>query len=551
MNGAAVLTDDEDLPDVPAVEFGGTDQARINYLSVSQLKTAAPWVEGGCLRKWYLKKVKGLEEPQRGSQELGKQVHAELEHYMLTGEDVLGPIARAALPYLPPPKLMLGCEVSITESNKPITGAKLLTDGIPLVGFVDRVDDKLAPGTEGPFVSVVDYKTSSNPEKWAASPEDLSTTETAAGIQMVGYAVALSNDLGQLREPQGVFLEHLYLHTKPTKADIAAKRDAKQVVGSITPAKARAEWAKRIDPLAARLRQVAKAKTLDEVEPSWESCGAYGGCHFHGTCLMNEAKAKPKPEVKHMSLKELLASRRNSSAPLQPSIAVEPQIAPNVTVVTTGVAADAAEPTPVIVPPDAPKSDPAKAAEAPPEAKPPETEKPKRGRKPKDTAQNPADATAAGSAAASGNPVQSATVATGAQSPAGAEVSESCADCGSESHFVHSVSANGPVKLELFVDCIGKNPGSPLGPYVEATLATFKKAFPDLLDIRCAPKKNAEGKDHPLAFGGWRGVLSAEVKMNPPAPGRYFALGVAQSEILQVVTEALEPLCAEFTKGVR
>ena len=108
--------DDEAFPDVPSVEFGGTPNARLNYLSVSQLKTASL-----CLRKWWLKKVAGLEEPKSAALEIGTEVHAQLEHYLKTGEDVLGEIARPALRYLPEPnKAGTLLEQPITKQVRPI-----------------------------------------------------------------------------------------------------------------------------------------------------------------------------------------------------------------------------------------------------------------------------------------------------------------------------------------------------------------------------------------------------------------------------------------------
>lgn len=504
MSAAEKLTDDEDLPDIPAVEFGGTPQARINYLSVSQLKSAAYWTNEGCLRKWFLKKVKGLPEPMRGNLELGKQVHAQLEHYAKTGDPVLGDIARAALRFFPARDSIIGIEVSITESNRPeIVGAKLKADGIPLVGFIDRVDLPLG----GP-VRVVDYKTSKNPEAYGASPEDLTTTATGPGIQMVGYTVAVAEDLGPLTldDSDTVEVEHLYLHTKPTKKQVDEGKDAMQVVGHLTVGRARAEWRERIDPLAAKLREVARCSDVTQVEPNTNACGAFGGCAFYATCLVADSNPSPQQE-KRMSLAEIMKKRREAAAAAgsAPSTPPPPEPKPE------------SRPDPVIVPPDAPKSDPAKAAEPMPESAPPvetaapaETEKPKRGRKPK----------TAGAA-------EVVTYDAGA------------------AEYVEAA------RLELFVDCVPNSPAAPLAPYIAERLAAFTKAFPDLIDVRCSPKKTADGKDHPLAYGAWKGALATECRLHPPTPGRYFVLGAAQNEIASVVVEALEPSCSEFVRGVR
>jgi len=505
--------------DVPAVEFGRTPNARINYLSVSQLKSARL-----CLRKWYLKKVVGLDEPMRASLELGTLVHAQLEHYLKTGENTLGEIAAAALPYLPEPKTSLGYEVAITETVRPVIKSKLTADGIPLVGFIDRIDQR-----PGRAIRVVDYKTSKDPEKWAATPEQLTSTEHDAGIQMVGYAVSESEEL----PVDEVELEHLILHTKPTKKDRAEGRTAKQVIAKITPKKARDEW-ERMNLLARKLREVAKAKTLDEVEPSWESCGAFGGCAFHATCLVNECRSKtPTPNgEKPMSLADILAKRKALSAPPQTSIVPVPAtVPPTVTVTTTTTAASAPEPVPQVVPPDAPPSDPAKAADPLPNPdmeKNPDAEKPKRGRKPKASA-------------------DAATV-----THAAVEMKTDAADAMIAE--VKKTLTETPSGFNLFIDCIPSSGAIAFAGYVDARLDTIREAFPDLIDVRLAPKKgkNAEGKDvdHPLAYGGWKGVLAAECRLNPPQ-GNLCALGVYGSEFMQVAIEALEPLAKVVVRGVR
>lgn len=507
---AAPALEEDDLPDVSAVENGGTPEAVINYLSVSQLKKAAE-----CERKWWFTKVLHLEEPSRASQELGKQVHKQLEHYMLTGENVLGDIARAALPYLPKPDPLKLVEASITASNKPISGPTLTADGIPLVGFIDRID-------EGAVPRAADYKTSKNPEQWAATPAQLATTAEQPGIQMVGYAISLAEQLG-LRDDALIELEHLYLHTKPTKADKAAKRDAKQVIGTITPKKARDEW-ERMNLLARRLRDVAKANSLNEVRPTWTACKNFGGCFFQAQCLIHQTKAKEQ----NVNLAARILNRPTTPTTTTPTTtpppaATTPEPKLRLVDLTGDQVLKAAEQNPhgsttelkaaataTIVPPDAPKSDPKLAAEQPPAPPPPSA-----------------------AAAAAGEP----------EKPKKARAAKSPASTGSE--------------LRVFVDCMPNAIESqPLAGYVAGLIGDMEKTF-KCIDIRCAAKKykTDEGQEleNPLAYGGWKGVLSAAIKVQPPAAGTYVVLGASGSEIMQVVTEALESLCApgNFVRGVR
>ncbi len=62
------------------------------------------------------------------------------------------------------------------------------------------------------------------------------------------------------------------------------------------------------------------------------------------------------------------------------------------------------------------------------------------------------------------------------------------------------------------------------------------------LDVRCA------SKDSPMAYGAWKGFLTAWVRENPPAPGLYFARGT--SDFDTVVVDALASI-ADITRGVR
>lgn len=543
MNASPVrIEDDEAFPDVPAVEHGGTPDAKINYLSVSQLKSAAYWTPGGCLRKWWYKKIAGLEEPERASLQIGTEVHAQLEHYLKTGDDVLGDIARLALPYLPKPDRALYLEHPITASVRPISGALLEADGIPLVGFIDRIDPLLRP-------KVVDYKTSSNPEKYAAQPEDLTTTQTEAGIQMVGYAVAVSK---KFPGAQCVDLEHIVIPTRPTK-----KSKAIQVGATIRVSDAREEW-KRCDGLARELREVAKAPKVEDVPANYGACGAYGGCPFYGSCLVADSKANQPRKEEKMSLKELLAKRGQAPSSAASPAANGAANPAQVVEVPGAPVATGNDAVPVIVPPDAPKSDPKLAAEPLPEAL--DT------RSFKDPA--PVEtASTVGHAAETPKPepkkrgpkakalTMKVEVDT-AEAQAKIEALEALVKTASEDAAILVDGRNG---FSLHIDCVPHVPGKSiatvdLASYVAARVAEIQAAFPDIIDIRNAPKKgkNAEGKDvdHPLAFGAWKGVLAAQCRMNPPK-GTVVATGVYGSEFAQVAIEALEPLAQVVVKGVR
>ncbi|WP_269149117.1 PD-(D/E)XK nuclease family protein [Corallococcus macrosporus] len=100
----------------------------------------------------------------------------------------------------------------------------------------------------------------------------------------------------------------------------------------------------------------------------------------------------------------------------------------------------------------------------------------------------------------------------------------------------------------LFVDCIpttfdGPTPES-LTNYVDTMHRKVAEAG-GVDDVRFA------GSDSALGFGKWRGALAMAARAELPAPGSYVALGVAQSELMQVIVEALEPAFDMVVRGTR
>jgi hypothetical protein len=175
--------------------------------------------------------------------------------------------------------------------------------------------------------------------------------------------------------------------------------------------------------------------------------------------------------------------------------------------------------TAAVIPPDAPKSNPALAAEAPPA---PVAETPKRKRRTKEEI---------------------------AADDAAVKAHEAELDA------TEPQAASGPLApaVVVYVDCLPNAAAQPLAPYIGKIAAQIEKTF-DAVDIRCAPKKQKDGAENPLAFGGWKGVLASAIKAEPPAPGIYVILGTAGSEIAQVAVEALESVCTapgSFVRGVR
>src|SRR5262249_34814027 len=93
----------------------------LRYTSMSQITTFDPVQYGGCPRRWYYKYVLNLPEPPFKAGEIGENVHKQIEHYLKTGENTLGDLARAGQHLLPKPGKDLEVEYSFGYNGQPLT----------------------------------------------------------------------------------------------------------------------------------------------------------------------------------------------------------------------------------------------------------------------------------------------------------------------------------------------------------------------------------------------------------------------------------------------
>ncbi|TQF14235.1 PD-(D/E)XK nuclease family protein [Myxococcus llanfairpwllgwyngyllgogerychwyrndrobwllllantysiliogogogochensis] len=415
----------------------------IQRLSVSQLKKHKL-----CPRAWYFAKVLRLPEPSTGAQQVGTEGHAQLEHYLSTGEDVLGAFAKAGAHLLPTP----GPDLLVEQ---PLDGAPPLTaGGIPFTGFIDLVDARNL-ATDG-VLRITDHKFTSNIASNAATPEQLADANTEPGLQMVGYGAWALSQAERFPGVRELELEHLYYQTR-------GQRLAASVVASVPVEHIAREWRTKVEPQVEAMKTHAQAARASDVPANYgPACTKYGGCPFMAKCLTGENKT--------MSLRDKLLSKPSESVP------------------TTDAAVD----LPAVLPPDAPQPAPVQMA---PEVA--EQPAPKRRGRPR-KAPEPAQATS-------------------------------------------------DLRV-LFVDCVptkhdGPRPESLTG-YVDDMHHKVAQAG-GVDDVRFA------GSDSPLGFGKWRGALAMAARVELPPPGIYTALGVAQSELMQVIVEALEPSFDVVVRGIR
>lgn len=287
----------------------------VRYFSVSALQAADPNTYAGCLRRYWWKYVARKKEPEGKSQKEGKDCHAEAEHYLKTGEDVLGPVMRAGKHLMPRPGddlIIEGDFSSVENLNQAIhlrlkslaqdvpwrmqaekeveKLAGLCAAGVPLLGFIDvqhaRGEYVNAAGAlrkederHGHVVENIDHKTTSQigdrmergelKRGFAKSPEDL-----AHAIQMNGY--------GKFRINRDPTIDHV--RSTHINYQTRGAREAKLVTILVSKEHIEKEWEK-VSALAREIIHVAREERADLVPATPASCNSFRvGCPHRDYC---------------------------------------------------------------------------------------------------------------------------------------------------------------------------------------------------------------------------------------------------------------------------
>ncbi len=291
----------------------------IRYTSVSALQTFDPETYGGCPRRYFFKYVMKKPEPQTKAMAAGTEIHKQLEHYLLSGEDVLGPVARAGKHFLPRPGADLIVEKDFGDETRALRlredrirsndsrldsvvaqTAGLSVAGIPLVGYIDvrhargeYVDEEGNLRRElpqyGRVTEVVDHKSTSNLDYAKTS------AELADALQMVGYA----NVKTIIENSDSIRLSHISYQTRGAKA-------AKKATTIISAAVARRKW-ERVERLAPAMSDVVRARRPEDVDVQLKSCNAYHpGCPHQSYC--------DRPQITILDVFQITKGESNMSA---------------------------------------------------------------------------------------------------------------------------------------------------------------------------------------------------------------------------------------------
>ncbi|KKW46589.1 MAG: hypothetical protein UY96_C0003G0092 [Parcubacteria group bacterium GW2011_GWB1_56_8] len=275
-----------------SIVFGHT----IRYVSASSISAFDPNQEGGCHRRYWFEKIDGKKPPEKTWQNTGKKEHKSLEHYFKTGENILGPVVRHGMRFIPEPGNDLIVEegfgdykAALAARDRMLAGVGTKEEverhglaffGIPLMGAMDLrhrrgvwLDDKGSRNQDPPGTAEInDWKTSGDVKKWAKTEEGLVMT-----VQMPVYARATLHVWPDLRF---VRISHGYFGTK--------KRESKKV-SRLLDLDTIYRRGEDIQCTVAAMVDVAKETDHRKIEPNIRACGDFRGCPHQPYCERPQA----------------------------------------------------------------------------------------------------------------------------------------------------------------------------------------------------------------------------------------------------------------------
>lgn len=332
-----------------------------------------------CHRYWAFKKLTGQKPPESGSQSTGKQYHAALEAYSLTGAlpDATAAADNGAL---------LRDVVCKASTFLPAPGFGLVEwpiefptykDGPDMVGYID-----LAWPT-GAMWSILDHKTTKD-FRYAKSGAQLMFNDQMMIYaywalhlsEMPWFPIPPEHRRRHAMHAETVELQHLYHLTK-------SPFHVRPVSVIVDRAHVDNYWATQIDPVVRDMVDTQERFTGDALaipgDSTGRACKAYGGCHFRNVCpeanpngglITIQSLFGKEPPMSNESdiLARKLAERMGKTAPTEAAPTAPPAPTPPPTAAQVVAASEAKRAS--LTAPDAPvpKRAAAKAPKAPPRA---------------------------------------------------------------------------------------------------------------------------------------------------------------------------------------
>lgn len=241
----------------------------VRWLGATIMASADPTQTGGCEARFWYTRVAGYPEPETARQGEGKKLHDEIEHYLKTGEMVLGRVALAGRRFIPERGPDLLIEHSIGDD------AQIRTDcGIPIAGHSDLIsprreyitpDGDLAWDPAG-TVEVIDWKSTTD-FKWAKLSWQLPEL-----VQMTTYGIWAAR---KFNAPY-VRLSHVVFVTR-------GRAEARKATVLVARRDLEKRW-QRLQGVVRRIVEIARARRVEDVTANLNACDAYRGCPHRGYC---------------------------------------------------------------------------------------------------------------------------------------------------------------------------------------------------------------------------------------------------------------------------
>src|SRR5579859_699455 len=538
------------------------ENGQLVYTSVSQIEKFAGKYEGetatGCPRKWWFNYPGKEKDPSTAAQDDGTTFHFQLEHFMRTGENVLGKLAGKIRHFLPARGNDLCIERDFENTFK-------LTDTV-LEGYIDLIVPNRGEYVDGQgetreqdpgIVEIIDYKSA------ACAGYALTAAQLKVSVQLNVYAafiLSLGLDTKQFR------FSHI---VAPKNADEGLKRT---VLVDLTTVKHNVSI---IEGHIERMKIAAQQTEWSAVHGNKGACRAYNRrCSFYGRCendalevltvgLLGGKKNEPEGILSVAGAAERRGAAQAVEAgvaavapdtrlrprlPIQDESTPEPRSAPpgvplnsqagwvSIPCAVCGrdlgkcppgsridpslcpdVARHAEVPARVL-PPDAPKSDPAGHSKPDPVGT-PAVSVPKKARAQKAAPTEPKPAPES-----SASEVRAPVPVTSGGAP--------------QRHAL--------LAFRLYVNCLPNAPVQNFAAWVRSTVLEPMELKFRLIDIRLADNESA------LAFGKWKGALAYAIKTALPLASGDFYYSV-DDELSRVVVESLAAILPEgaLVRGTR
>lgn len=299
--------------------------------SVSALQLADASTAEGCYRKWHFQYVLGFKEPETPAQLVGKEHHAQIAHYLETGEKRLPDRILRNLHFVPPPGPDLLVEHPLIpvmlDGSSGLRLAPVRAAGVPLVGYIDVINPRETNAGCGDIqdthdpkntIEVIDWKFAGSMDYAKTGPKLLKT------IQMPGYGKYV---FARWPEVEFVRLSHGYMPARGRGEKRTARFDRAAIEKS---------W-EHAEGVARSLVDVAREVNPEKIPANIRACFAFRKRCMHaaqGRCtagmrnsLRAIVSAKISVEAKDQPFMSSPLSLIDRLRGVAPAVATDPAIA--------------------------------------------------------------------------------------------------------------------------------------------------------------------------------------------------------------------------------